>query len=114
MTTDQTSRWLEDFLENARAVDRLVARGKSAYDGDEMLRYAAEDLLIRLGDTVTRIERSASDFIDAHPELELRRVKDARNVVAHGYDVVDPEIVWSILERNIPQVSARIEDLLRR
>ncbi|QOR71109.1 DUF86 domain-containing protein [Ruania alkalisoli] len=53
-----------------------------------------------------------SDLAESHPELELCRAKDARNLVAHGYDVVDSEIVWSILVRNIPQVAARIEELL--
>lgn len=42
----RTQRWLRDIVEHAEAVERLVARGKAAYDADEMLRYAAEDLLI--------------------------------------------------------------------
>ncbi|MFC8921989.1 DUF86 domain-containing protein [Cellulosimicrobium sp. NPDC057127] len=108
----RTQRWLRDLVEHARAVDRLVARGKEAYDTDEMLRYAAEDLLIRLGECVSRIDRDDPAYVDAHPDLELRRLKDARNVVAHGYDIVDAELLWAILSTNVGLVAQRVEHLL--
>jgi uncharacterized protein with HEPN domain len=103
---------LQDLLEAAAAAGRLVERGKDAYDGDEMLRYAGEDLLIRLGETAHRVDRADVSFIAAHPELELRDLKDARNVAAHGYDIVDAEIVWEILAVHVPRVALRVRDLL--
>ncbi|MFD6176395.1 MULTISPECIES: HepT-like ribonuclease domain-containing protein [unclassified Isoptericola] len=108
----RTRRWLGDLVDHAATVERLVDRGKDAYDADEMLRYAAEDLLIRLGECVSRIDRDDRAFVDAHPDLELRRIKDARNVIAHGYDVVDTELLWAILSVNIPEVARRVADLL--
>ena len=107
----RTLRWLRDLVEHARAVERLIARGKDAYDADEMLRYAAEDLLIRLGECVSRIDRDEPEFVDANPVLELRRLKDARNVIAHGYDIVDTELLWAILSTNIPEVARRVDHL---
>jgi uncharacterized protein with HEPN domain len=108
----RTRRWLGDLVAHAQATGRLVARGKDAYDADEMLRYAAEDLLIRLGECVSRIDHDDPHFVDQHPDLELRRLKDARNVIAHGCDVVDDELLWSILATNVPAVAARVEALL--
>jgi uncharacterized protein with HEPN domain len=110
--TPRAERALRDLVGHAAAASRLVDRGRVSYDSDEMLRYAAEDLLIRLGEAVARIDRDDPDFVDQHPELELRRLKDARNVVAHGYDVVDAALVWSILEHNVPTVAGRVWRLL--
>lgn len=70
--TPRTERLLHDLVEHAAAAARLVDRGRPAYDADEMLRYAAEDLLIRLGETVARIDRDDDRFVGAHPGLELR------------------------------------------
>lgn len=106
------SRPLGDLLLHTDAAARLIRRGKPAYDDDEFLRYAAEDLLIRLGEVVARLDRKAPSFIEGHPDLELRNLKDTRNVVAHGYHIVDFEIIWEILAENIPQVANRIRDLL--
>lgn len=103
---------LEDLLDQVSAVERLVSRGKAAYDLDEMLRFAGEDLLIRCGEVVSRLSRIAPFFVDQYPELELRNLKDARNVVAHGYDIVDSEIVWQILAVHVPEVARRVIEFL--
>lgn len=103
---------LDDIVEHGEAMARLVARGKLAYDEDEMLRYAAEDLLLRAGEAVNRLDKHGGGYIEAHPELELRKLKDARNVIAHGYDIVDSEIVWAILSGHMPRVVARVLQVL--
>ncbi|WP_460624600.1 HepT-like ribonuclease domain-containing protein [Isoptericola nanjingensis] len=60
-------------------------------------------MLIRLGECVSRIDRDDPGFVDAHIDLQLRRVKDSRNVVAHGDVVVDSELLWAILSTSIPR-----------
>jgi len=103
---------LQDLLDQAAVTARLVARGKRDYDSDEMLRLAAESLVIRMGECVDRIDKADPAFVDAHPLLELRRLKDTRNVLAHGYDIVDHDLVWSILVTNIPTVAENIGQFL--
>jgi len=103
---------LEDLLDQAATAVRLVARGRAAYDADEMLRLAAESLLIRMGECVERIDKADPDFVAAHPKLELRQVKDMRNLLAHGDDIVDYALVWSILQANIPVVADKVRRLL--
>lgn len=109
---DRVLQALRDIVDHGAVMARLVDRGKDAYDADEMYRYAAEDLIIRAGEAVERIDRVGTGFVEEHPELELRRLKDARNVLAHGYDIVDPELVWAILADHIPTVVTRLEEML--
>src|SRR5699024_5777150 len=94
------------------AAARLVDRGEAAFRNDEFLRFAGEDLLVRLGEIVARLDRKAPGFVEAHSNLELRNLKDTRNFVAHGYDVVDFDIVWEILKDNLPVVAAKIRSVL--
>jgi uncharacterized protein with HEPN domain len=77
----------------------LVARGRAAYDEDEMLRLAADAIVIKLGACVARME---DRFLADHSELPLRLVKDMRNLVAHEYDAIRPGIVWNTLARDLP------------
>ena len=35
-----------------------------------------------------------------------------RNRVIHGYDSVDDEIVWDIVQNNVPALMNRLQDLL--
>jgi uncharacterized protein with HEPN domain len=36
-----------------------------------------------------------------------------RNVLIHGYDVVQPEILWDTVQQNIPRLLNQIEVILR-
>jgi uncharacterized protein with HEPN domain len=40
----------------------------------------------------------------AHPEVEWRAIIGTRNVVAHGYDRVKLDIVWNVIENDLPQL----------
>ena len=87
---------------------QLVTKGRSAFDSNGFLRYAAEALLVRLGEIVVRMDQAFPDLNEQHPELELRQLKGARNVIAHGYDIVDYDIVWEVMSVDIPRVETYV------
>ncbi|MEJ7794510.1 MAG: HepT-like ribonuclease domain-containing protein [Nocardioides sp.] len=99
------------FEEFASQAGRLVARGRLAYDADEMLRLAADAIVVKLGESVTRMDAS---FLTDHPQLPLRLIKDMRTLVAHEYDAIRPGLVWNTLERDLPPVAMAIADVLDR
>lgn len=105
---DRTRAVLEDLLDFADQGARLVARGKEAYDEDEMLRLAAEALMHKIGEAVARLEPVNPDLIAAHPEVHWRSMKGARNLVAHKYEAVDHEILWVSLVRDMPREAAHL------
>ena len=42
-----------------------------------------------------------------------RRIVYFRNVLAHGYDLIDHRIVWSTIDEEVPVLLAEVEALLR-
>ena len=109
--TDTLNHYLSDFLRHANQVSQLVEKGRLAFDTDDFLRYAAEALMIRLGEIVARMELAFPDLATEHPELELRQLKGTRNVIAHGYDIMDYDIVWEVISVDIPRVAAYAKTL---
>lgn len=98
---------LDDFLEHAdEAAWAVVERHRV---DPRVARMMAESLMIRLGEAVNRVGRP---FADAHPGLDLRGVAGARNVAAHGYDIVDHEILWTAFERDLPSTVEALHQLL--
>ncbi|MFA4841306.1 MAG: HepT-like ribonuclease domain-containing protein [Agrococcus sp.] len=96
---------LTDILDFSATAARLVARGRAAYDADEMLRLAAEAILHRIGEAVARLDRR---FTEAHPTVRWRQMKSVRNVVAHEYHLVDYGILWNVLETDLPREAAAV------
>lgn len=106
---DGTVVALRDFRDFAAQAARLVERGRSAFDSDEMLRLAGDAVVVKLGAAVARMDET---FVTDHPELMLRLVKDMPNLVAHEYDAIRPGIVWNALERELPIIDDLIAGLL--
>lgn len=106
---DRVAGTLRDLLAFTGAAQRLVARGRQAYDTDETLRLASEAVLHKLGEAVSRLP---ADFLDAHPELPWRAIRATRNIVAHQYGQIDYDIIWNALARRLPEHAQRIRAIL--
>jgi len=87
----------------------LVARGKSAYDADRQLRLAGEAIVSRLGEAAVRLPE---ELVAAHPDIPFRQVRAIRNLVAHVYQRVDPEVVWATLNIAVPRFIRQVVELL--
>lgn len=88
---------------------RLVARGRQAYDEDEMLRLASEAILHRIGEAVGRL---GDEVVDAHAHVPWRLMKGMRNLMAHNYGAIDHNIVWNSLENDLPRDAAEVRKIL--
>lgn len=98
-----------DIVDFSRIAARLVSRGRPAYDHDEMLPLAAEALLHRVGEAVSRLPEALTA---AHPEVRWRLMRGMRNLIAHEYEVVDPVIAWNTLVHELPVDAAAIQAIL--
>lgn len=106
---DRTRQTLNDFLDFADAGARLIARGRDAYDRDEMLRLAAESILHRIGEAVARL---GDEFTKTHAGVSWRQMKGMRDVVAHEYGAIDYELVWTALEQDLPREAEAVRRIL--
>lgn len=106
---DRTARTLTDLLAFTAMAERLVQRGRGAYDTDETLRLAAEAILHKLGEAVSRLPER---FIDEHPAVPWRAMRATRNIVAHQHEQVDYYIIWNALAHRLPKHVDQIRSLL--
>jgi len=43
---------------------------------------------------------------------EQRQIISFRNILIHGYDMIDEEVVWKIVQIDLPILKRRVEALL--
>lgn len=100
-------QYLEDILEYGQHV-RQFTQGMSfeGYLADRRTRAAVERCFTVIGEALGQAIRLS-------PSLQ-ERVTDAgriigfRNILAHGYAVVDDHTVWGIVERYLPRLLAEV------
>jgi uncharacterized protein with HEPN domain len=59
-----------------------------------------------VGEALSRLAREFPAIAESIPEH--RRVIDFRNVLAHGYDVVDPRLVYGLARTRLPALLAAL------
>ena len=97
----RSPKLLEDIRDDDAFI-RDVAKGKSLvdYNADRVLRQAIERNFEVIGEAIKRLVQHDTEIaarIDDH-----RQIIAFRNVLIHGYDLVDHELVWSTIESQIP------------
>jgi uncharacterized protein with HEPN domain len=62
-----------------------------------------------MGEATKRLSR---EFREQHSEVPWDDVAGMRDIIAHQYDRVDLDIVWQVIQRNIPELLNMITPLL--
>lgn len=62
-----------------------------------------------MGEATKRLSR---EFREQHPEVPWDDLAGMRDVIAHQYDRIDLEIIWKVIQRNIPELLNMLVPLL--
>ena len=91
---------------------RAIVRGQTrdAFEADEVRQLALLHLIQVLGQVASR---TTAALRDAHPELPWAQMVAMRNRIVHGYDDVDPDIVWRVATEDVEPVLAALEQMLQ-
>jgi uncharacterized protein with HEPN domain len=81
------------------------------YREDPMLRSAVERQFQIIGEALQKLIKENSSFKDSI--TEYRDIINFRNILVHGYDMVDDEVVWGVIERSLPTLHKEILALLQ-
>lgn len=109
----EAKKYLLDIQAAASLIDSFTA-GKdfNAYTSDALLRSAVERQFEIIGEALRRLDEVAPEVATTIPEF--RRIIAFRNVLIHGYAVVDSRLVWGVVEGKLPELAARVAELLSR
>lgn len=92
---------IRDALEAAEwAVAFCTGVTAEQFIRDEAISSAVERKLEIVGEALSRAVRADAALVAAVPDLH--RIIGLRNVLAHGYDVVDPHEIYLIATTRVP------------
>ena len=101
---------VHQMLDHAReAVQMAQGRRRSDLDADRMLNLSLVRLIEIIGEAASRLP---DDFRRRYADVPWRETVGMRNRLIHGYDTVDFDILWAIVQDDLPPPIAQLEAIL--
>ena len=105
-------KYLYDIA-NCREFLLTIRQGKTVkdYRNDRLFRSAVERELQIIGEALLQLEKVSP--ARAEKMSEHRGIIAFRNVLVHGYDSLDPETVWNVVETKLAVLLGEAQRALR-
>ena len=102
--------YLIDMLLGARkAADFATGLDYSQFCKQDLHQFAVLKALEIIGEAASRISEETRR---AYPDIPWRQIVGLRNRVVHGYFDVNLELVWQIVQEDVPTLIHQLEKLL--
>lgn len=100
--------YLKHILECIRRVEEDVQGGESVFRSNRTIQDAVLRNLQTLSESVQRLSGASKSLQPTIPWQEIARF---RNRIVHDYLHVDFDIVWGIIERDLPPLKIAIQEI---
>jgi uncharacterized protein with HEPN domain len=74
------------------------------------VRAAVERQFEIIGEALNQLSKAAPEIVKQIPDSA--RIIAFRNILVHGYAVLDHSIVWSVVQEHLPELETRVQSLL--
>jgi uncharacterized protein with HEPN domain len=101
---------LLDVLEAIERIEKYATRGKAIFLDDELIQNWMVNHIGMIGEAC----RALPDEFQAHYSgVPWADIIAMRNILIHHYFGIDTEAVWTVIERDIPELKINIQAILK-
>jgi uncharacterized protein with HEPN domain len=105
---DENERLL-DILDAIERIKKYSVRGRSAFEQDELVQNWVLHYIQVIGEAAARV---GEEMREAHPEIPWTRIIGTRNILVHQYFDIDMDVVWSVVEKDLPMLERGIRAIV--
>lgn len=108
---DEIRKNFFDIIQAAEEIRTFVSgMNFTAYQNSPIAQRAVERDFEIIGEALNRIKVTDDEILENISEY--RRIIGFRNILIHGYDIVDDIIVWKAIENHLPILEKEIRVML--
>ena len=97
--------YLESIWKAIKSLEGYSVVGRELFLSDQMRQDA---VICRLGVIGEAVKRLSDEFRSKYQEVPWKPMAALRDVLVHNYFGVDLEIIWGILERDLPSLKEQL------
>ena len=104
-----TNERLRDIQEAIAQIMKYTSSGREMFDQNELIQGWVVLHLLNIGEAVRAIPQ---DFKNHYPEIPWAQINRMRNILVHIYFGIDLDIVWQVVERDLPILKTSVDAIL--
>ena len=101
---------LLDILDAIRQIEKYAVRGFDAFSQNELIQVWFTRHLQIIGEAARSL---SPNLTDKYPAVPWGEIIGLRNVLVHNYFEIDLEVVWGIVQDDLPPLKNQVETILR-
>ncbi len=101
--------YLQDIRDRISRIEDYTRGGKAEFLQSNLIQDGVIRSFEVIGEAVKRL---SPELRENHPEISWRRIAGFRDVLIHDYTGIDLEQVWDVVERNLPDLKLKIEQII--
>ncbi|MCX2678550.1 DUF86 domain-containing protein [Galbibacter sp. EGI 63066] len=107
---NRINAWLEDIIRSIDEIDDFLPEKRNflEYQKDLKTKKAVERNIEIIGEAVSRISKHKDCDIEIK---NAQKIIGTRNRIAHEYDSISDEVIWTIIVKELPGLKKEIKNL---
>jgi uncharacterized protein with HEPN domain len=102
--------YLRHIAECVHRIEDNVASGKAEF----LDSHTIQDATLRNLQTMSEATQRLSDAAKLmQPAVEWSKISAFRNVLVHNYLGIDLELIWKVIEDDLPELKLAVEEMLQ-
>ena len=108
---DETRKNLIDIIQAADEIQSFIhGMDFKTYQNTPVAKRAVERDFEIIGEALNRIKYTDNELLQNISEHH--RIIGFRNILIHGYDIVDENIVWNAVTKHLPILIEEVKEIL--
>ena len=102
--------YLQHIAECVRRIEKNVAGGCDEFLTSETVQDATLRNLQTMSEATQRLSEAAKL---TQPKVEWSKIAAFRNILVHNYLGIDLELVWKVIENDLPELKLAVSEMLK-
>ncbi len=97
------------MMESINKIESYAESGRETFLETPLIQDGIIRNLEIIGEAAHHLDES---FQRSNPDIDWRGIISLRNLLIHQYHRVDLNLIWRVIERDIPQLKVKIQNLI--
>ena len=102
---------LRDILEAIAKIEAYAARGRDAFDADELIQTWIIHHIAIIGEAARALP---AEFRARFPDVPWHEIVGMRHILVHSYFDIDADAAWAVVERDLPDLRHKVATILEQ